>query len=543
MEEKDIYDELVAAQSVLIWGAGYHTEEILRFYKYFFNEKHVLITDKNKVGEFVEGYRILASNEVDYADIDLVVIGSANHHDEIVNTLIHEYDYQGSVVGLYLFRRTLLKLGSYEECRCHLEDFIHHMESGRRSYSYDYIFEKKFSQYKKIKMFAWWASSIGESIRYLSAYYYNVYKNKADNEYYLLVPYINRNDFANGRFIEIVSRTIPVVTYNNCHFWEYLLKKYPERFDCDSYNDYNGIVVDAYDQFDKRIQNASFRDIKLPIISYTQEEKKEAEDKLKSIGISKEYICIFARDGAYLQQETNNSTYSFNNIRDMDIAAFEGAEDYLAGKGIKTIRMGKFVNCPANLTNCVDYATEYHDDLLDLYLLGKCKFYAGSLSGITALAQIQGVPTVLLGVVQIGAHNSLPYRSNDIYVPKKLYSKKEKRILSFTEMWDAEIAANDKVSRYYQEHELEFMECTQDEIREAIIEMNERIDGIYVEDEYEKELQDRYHALLNSWIEKNGYHYSYFWHGNISGSFVKKNAFLLEDCDGIEKMERIFANE
>ena len=380
-------------------------------------------------------------------------------------------------------------------------------------------------------MFAWWASSIGESIRYFTAYYYDAFRNKADDEYYLLVPYINGNDFANGRLIEIVSRTMPVVTYDNCHFWKYLFQKYPERFDWESYNDFNGILINASDQFDPRMTKGCFRDMKLPVISYTLEEEIEARHKLELMGISGEFVCLFVRDGTYLQHQTKNSAYALNDIRDSDISSFESAEDYLAEKGLKTIRMGKVVKGSINLPNCVDYAMEYHSDLMDLWLLEKCKFYVGNLSGIVTLAQIHGVPTVYIGVAEFGKHQSVPYRSDDIYVPKKVYSKKEKRFLFFTEMWDAEVAAKSqiKMAHYYQEQELEFVECSQEEVREAIIEMNEKIDGTYVEDLQEKELQERYHTLLDSWIEKNGYQDFYFWRGNISGSFIRKNAFLLEE--------------
>ena len=531
MVNKVTFDQLNRADNILIWGAGYHTEEVLRFYKSFFEGKRLCITDKNKAGESIAGYKILASDGIDYANIDLVVIMSALYHDEIVNTLRHEYDYQGLTVGLYVFRRILCELDSYEECRCHLDDFINHMENGTQSYSYDSIFEEKFKQYKKIKMFAWWASSIGESIRYLLAYYQDVFRNKPEDEYYLLVPYINVNDFANGRFIEIVSRTMPVITYDNCHFWKYLLKKYPNRFDCESYNDFNGILVDAWDQFDPRLCNGYFCDMKFPIISYTPEEEKEAAEVLKLMGISGEFICIFARDSAYLQRQTGNPVYSFNDRRDMDIGAFESAEGYLAEKEIKTIRMGKIVNGPVELSNCIDYATEWHSDLMDLYLLGKCKFYAGSLSGIATLAQIQSVPVVVLGGVAIWGYNSTPFRSTDIYVPKKVYSKKEKRFLRFTEMWDAEITARFGTSDYYQQQGLEFVECSQEDVRDAIIEMNEKVDGVYMEDEQERELQKKYHALFNSWIEKHGYQHSYFIDCNISGSFIKKNAILLEEYE------------
>ena len=212
----------------------------------------------------------------------------------------------------------------------------------------------------------------------------------------------------------------------------------------------------------------------------------------------------------------------------MDISAFQSAAEYLQAQNIKAIRMGKVVGQPVDLPNCVDYASKYHKDLMDLYLCGNCKFYAGSLSGITAFAQLQNRPTVLLGLVQIGIHNAIPYRSSDIYVPKKIYDKKKKRILNFREMWDAEMAAKDQVSQYYLAQELEFIELEESQVRDAIVEMNERIDGTYQEDSYEKELQKKYHQLLEHRIEQHHYHSSYFQQINISGSFIKQNAFMLE---------------
>ena len=57
--------------------------------------------------------------------------------------------------------------------------------------------------------------------------------------------------------------------------------------------------------------------------------------------------------------------------------------------------------------------------------------------------------------------------------------------------------------------------------------MNDKLDGVYQEDEQEKELQKKYHLLLENWILENGYQYSYFLHIDISGSFIKKNTFML----------------
>ncbi len=527
MNPEDKFEQISARKHVLIWGAGYHTKEVLRFYQSFFSEKELWIVDQNTVGTTIENYPVLSPDEIDYSHMELAVIMTAIHHAEVEHALKHQYGYSGLVIGLYAFRRLLLKLDSYEECRCHLHDFISHMENGCPSYSYDYIFREHYRQYQTIKLFAFWSSSIGESIRYLAAYYETAFQHKKEDEYYLLVPYIKGNDFANGRFIEIVSRTVPMITHENCHFWSYLLERYPERFDLNSYNDYNGILVDVYDQFDPRIPKGCFCDVKFPIVSYLSEEVNEAKDRLREMGVHGDYVCIFARDQAYLQHQYGQS-YSFNDIRDMDIGSFRNAAKYLHNQNIQTIRMGKVVNQPVELPNCIDYASKYHNDLMDLYLCGKCKFYAGSLSGIVEMAQLQDVPVLLLGLVQLEGYHSIPYRSMDIFVPKKIYDKKNKRFLRFTEMWDAEIAAGDTVAQYYEKRGLEFIELEESEIETAIIEMNEKVDGIYMEDEYERQLQKKYHDLFDQWIAKNGYQYFYFQHINVSGSFIKKNAFLLD---------------
>lgn len=524
MDQRNI-DQLNRAEIILFWGAGYQTEEVLRFYKSFFDTKQVWITDAYKCGGTIAGYPVLASDEIDYHEIDLVVIMSSNFHSDIEKTLKTKYNYQGFIMGLTVFRRMLLPLDAREGCRCHLEDFIRHMEEGTPSYSYDSIFKEKFKKYRTIKVFAWWAASIGESIRSLSTYYEDAFQSKAEDEYYLLVPFIGGSDFANGKLIEIISRIMPVVTHENCHFWNYIFKKYPERFTCNSYNDYNNIYENKDSYSDAQAFDHCFRDRKFPIISYTLEEEKEAVDQLRMITGSGKFVCIFARDEVYRSSDSSLN----QSIRNSDIMSFESATMYLAEKDIQAIRMGKKMGKPVSMFNCIDYATEYHSDLMDIYLLGKCKFCIGNVSGIMNLSQLQNVPTLLLGVVQIGAYNSFAYRNDDIYVPKKLYSKKKKRFLTFIEIWDAEMAANMNMEHYYQDQELEFMECSREEIREATKEINEKVDGTYVEDDQEKELQRRYHALLDDWIEKHGYRYSYFLHCNISGSFIKKNVFLLEE--------------
>ena len=76
------FERLKTCSRILIWGGGYHTKEALRFYKSFFRERDIQIVDKNKAGQSIEGYKIIASDEADYS-IDYVVIMSSIYHDEI----------------------------------------------------------------------------------------------------------------------------------------------------------------------------------------------------------------------------------------------------------------------------------------------------------------------------------------------------------------------------------------------------------------------------------------------------------------------------
>ena len=519
-----IFAQLNKADTILIWGTGYHTEEVLRFYKSFLDTKQVWITDTYKFGGTIAGHPILPPGETNFQDVDLVVIMSYLFYGDIEKTLRTKYDYQGYTMELTLFRRTLSLLDDSEGCRCHLEDFIRHMEEGIPSYSYDSIFEEKFKRYRTIKVFAWWVASIGESIRSLLAFYVDAFQNKAEDEYYLLIPFISGNDFANGKLIEMVSRNIPVVTYENCHFWSYVFKKYPERFTCNSYNDYNNVYENFKSYLDADAFDYCLIDRKFSVISYTREEEREAAERLKMMVGTRKFVCIFARDEGYHLSHTLFD----QSIRNSSITSFEGAVAYLAEKDIRAIRMGKSMGKAVDMFNCIDYAVEYQNDLMDIYLYGKCKFCIGNMSGILNLALLQDAPALMIGVVQIGSCSSLNYKNDDIYIPKKIYSKREKRFLNFIEMWDAEMAAIEEMGHYYQNQKLKFIECSQEEIREATMELNDKIDGTYVEDDQEKELQRRYHALLDDWIEKHGYRYSYFLHCNISGSFIKKNVFLLE---------------
>jgi hypothetical protein len=164
----DVLRKLKNARKTVIWGAGYHTEEVLRFNSNLFEKTKLIIVDKYKAGQKILDADIHAIDSISFEDVDLVIIMTGMDMDLIVKQLREEFHYNKDLIGLYEFRQQIASLNGNLVCKYHMQQFITHMENGTESYSYDTIFKTKFSKYRVIKVFAYWATLIGESIRYLN---------------------------------------------------------------------------------------------------------------------------------------------------------------------------------------------------------------------------------------------------------------------------------------------------------------------------------------------------------------------------------------
>lgn len=525
--DKELLAKMAKAKKIVIWGAGYHTEEILNIYHNIFENIQLIIVDRDKAGQKISGFEINRIDTVSFEDVDLVIIMTGIHMESIVDQLRKELNYQKEVVGLYEFRRKLAAINGNIGFQYHIRQFIEHMENGAESYSYDAIFKNKFSAFRVIKVFAYWASSIGESVRYLLSYYFQEYVNRKTDEFYLLMPFIKGRDFANGSFIEILSREIPMVNAENCIFWKYVMEKYEERFDFGSYNIENGILVDAYNLRDPMMCRLDMYNRRVDLLKYNEKEIRYGESELKRMGIDREYVCIFARDSKYLSYQYHQS-YTGNDMRNMDIRDYGLSLEYLASQNIQSVRVGKVVDDVCELKNCVDYASTNHQDFLDLYLIYKCKFFIGSCSGIVELAHLQNKPVLLIGLTQFGIFHSINYHEDDLYIPKKVFDKKADRYLNLWEMLDVEMKAGVRMLEYYSEHELIFVDPSQQEIQDAVQEMNEKLDHTY-QSKRASALLEKYFKVWDHWLETRGYEKYYFGSRmKICECFLQNNEFFLD---------------
>ncbi len=245
----------------------------------------------------------------------------------------------------------------------------------------------------------------------------------------------------------------------------------------------------------------------------------KGKDGLKALGLDPDrpFICILGRDPAYLEKNFPNSNDAdLQAIRDMDIEDFKPTVNYLLAKGYSVIRMGSIVKNKLNINhpNFVDYATSNtQSDFLDVYLTGNCSIFISVMSGLQYVSSIFRRPVIKFNTVQLEMVEYCP--EGDLAMFKILFSKDKKRILKLKEVIDMGLGKC-RVEEF-QNHNIEIINNTPDEILEATKEMLMKINNTWEDNQQDIELQNSFKALL----EPTKY-YKYL-NTNISAYFLRKH--------------------
>ena len=231
-------------------------------------------------------------------------------------------------------------------------------------------------------------------------------------------------------------------------------------------------------------------------LTFTLQEEERGKKLLEEMGIDpkSQFVCLNVRDKAYLDKihpYQDRANWSYQDYRDADINNYVAAAEYLASLGIYTIRMGFMVEKKFEIQNpyVIDYANKYRSDFGDIYLSAKCKFFIGSEGGLITIPWIFNVPVAYSNRVPVTAIAGW-HRSN-IFLPKKLWLKSQRRFLTFREIHDLG-ASHWFRSEPYSQAGIDVVENTSQEILGLAREMNERLDGTWMTTEEEYELQKRY---------------------------------------------------
>lgn len=173
-----------------------------------------------------------------------------------------------------------------------------------------------------------------------------------------------------------------------------------------------------------------------PLLRFSRAQEEFGRSELRRMGIGADdwFVCIHARDPAYLSQRTGFGTVKRQrHVRDCDIRSYFKAVEWLGGLGAKVVRMGAIVDGPLEEASpcLIDYATRFRSDFMDIYLSAKCRFFLGSSTGLWCVPMLFGVPlagTNFIPLSDIGHGNRM------LYIPKLIRKKDGGAYVSFSEL-------------------------------------------------------------------------------------------------------------
>lgn len=288
--------------------------------------------------------------------------------------------------------------------------------------------------------------------------------------------YQSSGPLSNTQLNAMWKRSIRVIPFPYfCAQLDRMLKHLSKTYCNDQIKNYFEVPDGAHDRWQLLTKNHNCH------ISFTVEEEREGNELTRKLGIpdNAKFICLLVRDSQYLKKHIPDNDWSYHEIRDADIQNYATAAKFLAEKGYFVVRMGKFVEKPFinNDPRIIDYAThELRTDFMDIYLPAKCHFMISTGSGLDAIAQIFRKPLL---ITDFPLCDLRTWNNWDLFIPKKIFDKKNQRFLSFKRLYEARDLFTDKkrLKNILAENEWIFIDNCPDEIMSAVSEMFEKMEG------------------------------------------------------------------
>ncbi|MBO6127487.1 MAG: TIGR04372 family glycosyltransferase [Pseudobutyrivibrio sp.] len=524
-------------KKIVCYGAsdhGHMVKHYLEMKGYIVEE--FWITDPIEIGTIRDGVPVHSVGDIEKITLECGVVLSLyeRHHEEVIKSLIKKGADESSICAIpdlmqhEMHRKVLLKRRiDILSTKINLS-----LEEEKK---YIFFAERLFNEYKNIKMMFFSAWRLGHYALWIAKIAERCRKND-DKSYYLFYPVAQEHYpdkeliCANGYLLTLLhGKGLEMLSRSNIKFWQYMYQRYHEKFVFNDIYDYMAWSNEDLEHYDE-IQNNE------GVLSFSADEEIRGGMLLESLGIEDQYVCISNRDPAFLQTEKRDIVKpDFRDIyRNSDIETRSMAIDYLREQGIQSVRMGARVQSKWNYPNLIDSTNDKRTEFADVYLNSKAKFFIGDLTGIMTFAMLCAKPVLILNApVFTTRYDAMLFLmpDRDIAIIKKLYDKRHGRYLTIREMLDYEVnkAVQEKngpgaVFWYYYEHDIVPVDNSKEEILEATIEMNERIEKKYNYDSLDDELQIRYREIVDS-FDLNGAVLNKW---RLGAKFLRDNQWLLQ---------------
>jgi len=193
---------------------------------------------------------------------------------------------------------------------------------------------------------------------------------------------------------------------------------------------------------------------------------------------------------------------------------------YLMTQGYYVLRMGYVVEKKLNINNShiIDYANQYRTDFGDIFLSAKCQFFVSTTGGLMNIAWAFNVPVAFTNMVP--PFQVMGYRQGDLFIIKKMWDKREKKLLSFRDMLERKIDQW-SYSQLFKDADIEIIENTDEELVALTEEMSLRVRGQWKTRQEDEERQRRFQCILPA------DHHCHGFSARIGSTFIDQNQYLL----------------
>ena len=264
----------------------------------------------------------------------------------------------------------------------------------------------------------------------------------------------------------------------------------------------------------------------LPTLSFTDAEKhkgSELQQRLLS-DAAKPFVCIALPEKSYYELKiekehlVSKSTDLYSNFPSWE--SYSSCINSLSDLGLDVIRMGQSVDSAIDPSSCkiINYASTTRSEFGDVWLLGNCKFViAGGGTGIYWLASSFDKPVLITDSYDLF---NTSFGQHDLKIPQLAWSRSEKNFKLFS--WLIKQGQGWAQNRSLIHGDIEIIKNTAEEIKEVVLEMNQRLDGTWIETDEDVELQNRFKKLRENvpkWQVQEGV--------RIGAAFLRRYQHLL----------------
>lgn len=219
-------------------------------------------------------------------------------------------------------------------------------------------------------------------------------------------------------------------------------------------------------------------------LQFSDDEVKKGETELEAMGVpvGSKIVCLLVRDNAYIKHQKSNYDDRGNDYRNCDIDNYILAAETLADYGYVVIRMGAKMSRPLKTVhpNIIDYSfSGFRNDFMDTYLGSKCEFSITMGCGWDVVpSHFFRKPIVYTNLVPLGYYAT--YSDRLLLLTKRHFDSEKNRELTVSELIRSGLLSSRMPDSFvYQSRNIKLIENSPEEIRDAVFEMVQRLNGTW----------------------------------------------------------------